>query len=158
MQSSRGTEGGERREGFVSRGSGTEREARGGERREGAVLGLKEMWGRGCWVTEKEARGERREGFVSRGSKEQRVRSYQDKTTVESSSNQANVSLQSPRLLPQYNQESIREKPVEEKVIALERSDSERSRTPFLGFLKEEEAHILVAKEAAKDLGNSPTN
>ena len=36
MQSSRGTEGGERREGFVSRGSGTEREARGGERREGA--------------------------------------------------------------------------------------------------------------------------
>lgn len=46
---------------------------------------------------------------------------------------------------------------MEEKVIALERSDSERSRTPFLGFLKEEEAHVLVAKAAAKDLGNSPT-
>ncbi|KAB5537894.1 hypothetical protein DKX38_015427 [Salix brachista] len=59
----------------------------------------------------------------------------------------ANVSLQNPRLLPQYNQESIREKQVEEKVIALERSDSERSRTPFLGFLKEEEAHVLVAKD-----------
>ena len=60
MQSSRGTEGlrearGERRQCFVSRGSGTEREARGGERREGDVLGLKKKCGeeaagllRGC--------------------------------------------------------------------------------------------------------------
>ncbi|KAJ6324124.1 hypothetical protein OIU76_011425 [Salix suchowensis] len=62
-------------------------------------------------------------------SKDRRVRSYQDKNTVESSSNQANVSLQSPRLLPQYNKESIREKPVEEKVIALERSEVEVKNT-----------------------------
>jgi hypothetical protein len=92
---------------------------------------------------------------------------YQDKTTIESSSNQAKVSLQSPRLLPHYNQESLRAKPVEEKVITLERSDSEKSRTPSLGFLKVEEAHVLVtptkqdnhaaAKKAAKDLWNSRT-
>ncbi|KAL3578111.1 hypothetical protein D5086_019615 [Populus alba] len=92
---------------------------------------------------------------------------YQDKTTIESSSNQANVRLQSPRLLPHYNQESLRAKPVEEKVITLERSDSEKSGTPSLGFLKEEEAHVLVtptkqdnhaaAKKAAKDLWSSRT-
>ncbi|XP_011030613.1 PREDICTED: uncharacterized protein LOC105130006 [Populus euphratica] len=92
---------------------------------------------------------------------------YQDKTTIERSSNQANVSLQSPRLLPHYNQESLRAKPGEEKVITPERSNSEKSRTSPLGFLKEEEAHVLVtptkqdnhaaAKKAAKDLWNSRT-
>lgn len=93
---------------------------------------------------------------------------YQDKTTVESLSDQSDVSLQSPHLLSQCSQETLRALPVEENVIALERSDSEKSRTPFLGFLKEdEEAHAVVtpkkqdnhaaAKKTTKDLWNSPT-
>jgi hypothetical protein len=93
---------------------------------------------------------------------------YQDKITVESLSDQSDVSLQSPHLLSQCSQETLRALPVEEKVIALERSDSEKSRTPFLGFLKEdEEAHAVVtpkkqdnhaaAKKTTKDLWNSPT-
>jgi hypothetical protein len=93
---------------------------------------------------------------------------YQDKITVESLSDQSDVSLQSPHLLSQCSQETRRALPVEEKVIALERSDSEKSRTPFLGFLKEdEEAHAVVtpkkqdnhaaAKKTTKDLWNSPT-
>lgn len=93
---------------------------------------------------------------------------YQDKITVESLSDQSDVSLQSPHLLSQCSQETLRALPVEEKVIALERSDSEKSRTPFLGFLKEDEAaHAVVtpkkqdnhaaAKKTTKDLWNSPT-
>ncbi|XP_011027321.1 PREDICTED: uncharacterized protein LOC105127635 isoform X3 [Populus euphratica] len=93
---------------------------------------------------------------------------YQDKTTVESLSDQSDVSLQSPHLLSQCSHETLRALSVEENVIALERSDSEKSRTPFLGFLKEdEEAHAVVtpkkqdnhaaAKKTTKDLWNSPT-
>ncbi|KAL3582498.1 hypothetical protein D5086_016830 [Populus alba] len=93
---------------------------------------------------------------------------YQDKTTVESLSDQSDVSLQSPHLLSQCSQETLRALPLEESVITLERSDSEKSRTPFLGFLKEdEEAHAVVtpkkqdnhaaAKKTTKDLWNSPT-
>ncbi|KAJ6321681.1 hypothetical protein OIU77_011702 [Salix suchowensis] len=80
---------------------------------------------------------------------------YQDKTAIQS--------LSEP-----YSQESRGALPVEEKAITLERSDSEKSRTPFLGFLKEdEEAHAVVtpekkdnhaaAKKTTKDLWSSPT-
>jgi putative N-acetylmannosamine-6-phosphate epimerase len=48
---------------------------------------------------------------------------------------------------------------MEEKVITLERSDSEKSRTPFIGFLKEEEeeAQIVVTpqkQEVTRELCN----
>uniref|UniRef100_A0A6N2MR59 Uncharacterized protein n=1 Tax=Salix viminalis TaxID=40686 RepID=A0A6N2MR59_SALVM len=70
---------------------------------------------------------------------------YQDKTAIQSLSDPSDVILQSPHLLSQYSQESRGALPVEEKAITLERSDSEKSRTPFLGFLKEdEEAHAVV--------------
>lgn len=92
---------------------------------------------------------------------------YQDKTAIQSLSDPSDVILQSPHLLSQYSQESRGALPVEEKAITLERSDSEKSRTPFLGFLKEdEEAHAVVtpekkdnhaaAKKTAKDLWSSP--
>ncbi|CAK7327140.1 unnamed protein product [Dovyalis caffra] len=92
---------------------------------------------------------------------------YQDKITTESSSKQADVRLQSPHLLSQHNEEALRPMAVEEKVITPERSDSEKSRTPFLGFMKEDdEAHVIVTpkeqdnhaapEKAAKDLWNSP--
>ncbi|KAJ6689327.1 hypothetical protein OIU85_005704 [Salix viminalis] len=93
---------------------------------------------------------------------------YQDKTAIQSLSDPSDVILQSPHLLSQYSQESRGALPVEEKAITLERSDSEKSRTPFLGFLKEdEEAHAVVtpekkdnhaaAKKTTKDLWSSPT-
>ncbi|KAJ6351306.1 hypothetical protein OIU78_007260 [Salix suchowensis] len=93
---------------------------------------------------------------------------YQDKTAIQSLSEPSDVILQSPHLLSQYSQESRGALPVEEKAITLERSDSEKSRTPFLGFLKEdEEAHAVVtpekkdnhaaAKKTTKDLWSSPT-
>ncbi|KAF9677652.1 hypothetical protein SADUNF_Sadunf08G0129800 [Salix dunnii] len=93
---------------------------------------------------------------------------YQDKTAIQSLSDPSDVSLQSPHLLSQYSQESRGALRVEEKVVTLERSDSEKSKTPFLGFLKEdEEAHVVVtpkkqdnhaaAKKTTKDLWSSPT-
>nr|POF08365.1 hypothetical protein CFP56_77902 [Quercus suber] len=58
--------------------------------------------------------------------------------------------------------------PVEEKVITLERCDSEKSKTPFLGFLKEEEEaqfvvtpqkqeNHAVSKKATRELCNLST-
>ncbi|KDP40248.1 hypothetical protein JCGZ_02246 [Jatropha curcas] len=99
----------------------------------------------------------------------------QDKNTIEGLSNQnqaSDGSLQDPLLQAQYGQGSdkCQEMPAEEKVITLERSDSEKSRTPFLGFLKEdEEPHHLVvipkkkdkksaAKKGTKDQWNSSCN
>lgn len=95
---------------------------------------------------------------------------YQDKTTIDSLSSQADVSLLNSLLHDQHVKQSLEHQamPVEKKMITLERSDSEKSRTPFLGFLKEdEEAHVAVTpnkqdnlaaeKKATKDLWNSPS-
>lgn len=89
---------------------------------------------------------------------------FQDKAAMESSSSkQADVSLGNPVVLHVgYNQEALQYqfKAMEEKVITLERSDSEKSRTPFIGFLKEEEeeeAQIVVTpqkQEATRELCN----
>ncbi|GLT78637.1 hypothetical protein SLA2020_501660 [Shorea laevis] len=66
---------------------------------------------------------------------------FQDKATIERSPNQADVPSAKPVVNVKNEQDSFpyEEIPVEEKVVALERSYSEKSRTPFLGFLKDEE-------------------
>ncbi|KAF2313908.1 hypothetical protein GH714_020472 [Hevea brasiliensis] len=66
---------------------------------------------------------------------------HEDKNAIEGLPIQADVSLQNSLPQAQYGQESLKYQamPVEEKVITLERNDSEKSRTPFLGFLKEDE-------------------
>ncbi|XVF63022.1 hypothetical protein PTKIN_Ptkin09bG0055400 [Pterospermum kingtungense] len=67
---------------------------------------------------------------------------YQDKTTIESIPSQADVTEpEKPASDTEYAKNSLHYEPmaVEEKVVTLERSDSEKSKTPFLGFLKEEE-------------------
>ncbi|XVF38310.1 hypothetical protein REPUB_Repub20aG0090200 [Reevesia pubescens] len=73
---------------------------------------------------------------------------YQDKTTIESFSSQAYVTDPGkPVANTEYGKNSLQYEAmsVEEKVVTLERSDSEKSKTPFLGFLKEEEAdHMLI--------------
>ncbi|OMO99637.1 hypothetical protein COLO4_13184 [Corchorus olitorius] len=77
---------------------------------------------------------------------------YQDKTTIDDSfSSQADhVTLGKVTVSnTEYKENSFQYEEamqVEEKVVTLERSDSEKSKTPFLGFLKEEEeeAQLLV--------------
>ncbi|OMO54712.1 hypothetical protein CCACVL1_27653 [Corchorus capsularis] len=77
---------------------------------------------------------------------------YQDKTTIDDSfSSQADhVALgKVTESKTEYKENSFHYEEamqVEEKVVTLERSDSEKSKTPFLGFLKEEEeeAQLLV--------------
>ncbi|XVE81700.1 hypothetical protein DITRI_Ditri15bG0086700 [Diplodiscus trichospermus] len=67
---------------------------------------------------------------------------YQDKTTNESFTSQADVSDHGkPVADTEYGKNSLQYEamPVGDKVVTLERSDSEKSKTPFLGFLKEEE-------------------
>ncbi|GLT99506.1 hypothetical protein SLE2022_169430 [Rubroshorea leprosula] len=66
---------------------------------------------------------------------------FQNKATIERSPNQADVPSAKPVVNVKNEQDSFpyEEIPVEEKVVALERSYSEKSRTPFLGFLKDEE-------------------
>ncbi|POO02061.1 hypothetical protein TorRG33x02_018450 [Trema orientale] len=79
---------------------------------------------------------------------------YQDKAPIQSSPSQDDVSLGDPLRLNGYDpvltqyQAMPLPLPVEEKVVKLERSDSEKSKTPFLGFLKEEEeAHVVVTPQ-----------
>lgn len=74
---------------------------------------------------------------------------FHDKATMDSSSSQqADITLGNPVVQVGYkcNQHILQYQamPVEEKVITLERSDSEKSKTPFLGFLKEEEEAQFV--------------
>ncbi|XP_022722860.1 myb-like protein X isoform X2 [Durio zibethinus] len=67
---------------------------------------------------------------------------YQDKTTIESFSGQADVADPGkPVANTEYGKNSSQYEamPVEEKVVTLETSDSEKSKTPFPGFSKEEE-------------------
>lgn len=86
---------------------------------------------------------------------------YQDKAAIQSSPGQDDVSLAAPLTLNGYTTQDDQAMPVEDKVVTLERSDSEKSKTPFLGFLKEdEEAHIVVKpqkqiKESTKELRRS---
>ncbi|XP_075656103.1 uncharacterized protein LOC142626193 [Castanea sativa] len=97
---------------------------------------------------------------------------FQDKATMESSSGQTDVSLGNPvaHVGYKHNQHMLQYQamPVEEKVITLERSDSEKSKTPFLGFLKEEEEtqfvvtpqkqeNHAVSKKATRELCNLST-
>ncbi|XP_021291802.1 uncharacterized protein LOC110422277 isoform X2 [Herrania umbratica] len=72
---------------------------------------------------------------------------YQDKPTIDSFSSQADDTLGKPLANTEHGKNSLQYEamPVEEKVVTLERSDSEKSKTPFLGFLREEEeAHMLI--------------
>lgn len=68
---------------------------------------------------------------------------FQDKTTIESIASQGGVTDVSgkPAADTEYAKNSLQYEAMaaEEKVVTLERSDSERSKTPFLGLLKEEE-------------------
>ena len=85
---------------------------------------------------------------------------YQDKAPIQSSPSQDDVSLGDPlrlngcdQVLTQYQEMPL---PVEEKVVKLERSDSEKSKTPFLGFLKEdEEGHIVVTPQKHSSNGSA---
>ena len=68
---------------------------------------------------------------------------YQDKATIETS--RSCEDIVNTLTLNGYSAEE-QAMPVAEKVVRLERSDSEKSKTPFLGFLKEdEEANVVVA-------------
>ncbi|XP_017975924.1 PREDICTED: uncharacterized protein LOC18603083 isoform X5 [Theobroma cacao] len=73
---------------------------------------------------------------------------YQDKPTIDSFSSQAaDDTLGKPLANTEHGKNSLHYEamPVEEKVVTLERCDSEKSKTPFLGFLREEEeAHMLI--------------
>lgn len=72
---------------------------------------------------------------------------YHDKTATEDFSGEQDVSLGSPIARAQ-DKLQCHAMPVEEKVVRMERSDSDKLKTPFLGFLKEEgEAPIIVTPQ-----------
>ncbi|KAF5466055.1 hypothetical protein F2P56_016013 [Juglans regia] len=94
----------------------------------------------------------------------------QEKDTTESSSSQADVNIGNSVEYVGYNKDVLQYESmaVEEKVIKLERRESEKSRTPFLGFLKEEEEarivvtpqkqeNIAAAEKATRELCDSST-
>ncbi|XP_022760200.1 midasin-like [Durio zibethinus] len=73
----------------------------------------------------------------------------QDKTTIESFSSQADVTDPGkPVANAEYGKNSLEYEAiaVEEKVVTIEGSDSDKSKTPFLGFLKDDEEadHMLI--------------
>ncbi|KAJ4722550.1 serine-aspartate repeat-containing protein F isoform X2 [Melia azedarach] len=77
---------------------------------------------------------------------------YQDKTAIEDFSSEADLSLGNAAANTQFNQNPLQcqavPEPVAEKVVRMERSDSDKLKTPFLGFLKEEEeARIIVTPQ-----------
>ncbi|EXC16765.1 hypothetical protein L484_013346 [Morus notabilis] len=76
---------------------------------------------------------------------------YQDKAEIQSSPSQDEISLGTPLTVNGYSTQD-QAMPLEEKVVTLERSDSDKSKSPFLGFLKEEEeAHIVVTPQKQKE-------
>lgn len=95
---------------------------------------------------------------------------YQDKAAIQILPSHGDVNFGNSVTNTGYDQMDMSKHqavPVEEKVVTLERSDSEKSRTPFLGFLKEdEEAHIVATpykqenysgiEKPTKDLYKSP--
>ncbi|KAK0607170.1 hypothetical protein LWI29_010683 [Acer saccharum] len=85
---------------------------------------------------------------------------YQDKTAIEDFSTQAYISLGNSIEHTHNGQDKdmldTQAMPVEEKVVRMERSDSEKSKTPFLGFLKEEEeVHILITPQKQDNNNNA---
>ncbi|TYI38640.1 hypothetical protein ES332_A02G042200v1 [Gossypium tomentosum] len=85
---------------------------------------------------------------------------FQDKTTIESFSTQAEEKANTENGENPSQYESMA---TEEKAVTLERSDSEKSRTPFLGFLKEDEEeadehNMLMEKNPKKQGNQSATN
>ncbi|KAK3190159.1 hypothetical protein Dsin_029720 [Dipteronia sinensis] len=85
---------------------------------------------------------------------------YQDKTAIEDFSTQAYISLGNSIEQTHNGQDNdmldTQAMPVEEKVVRMERSDSEKSKTPFLGFLKEEEeVHILITPQKQDNNNNA---
>lgn len=76
---------------------------------------------------------------------------YQDKAEIKSSPSQDEISLGNPLTVSGYSTQD-QAMLLEEKVVTLERSDSDKSKSPFLGFLKEEEeAHIVVTPQKQKE-------
>ncbi|KAI9089744.1 hypothetical protein K1719_029037 [Acacia pycnantha] len=70
---------------------------------------------------------------------------HQAKTATESLSNQSGLNLNKPCAECEERILQHEEMPVEEKIVTMERSYSEKFHAPFLGLLKEEEeAHLLV--------------
>ncbi|TXG72140.1 hypothetical protein EZV62_000719 [Acer yangbiense] len=85
---------------------------------------------------------------------------YQDKTAIEDFSTQAYISLGNSIEHTHNGQDKdmldTQAMPVEEKVVRMERSDSEKSKNPFLGFLKEEEeVHILITPQKQVNNNNA---
>ncbi|XP_060959672.1 uncharacterized protein LOC115722117 [Cannabis sativa] len=87
---------------------------------------------------------------------------YHDKASVQGLPSQDNVSLVDPvklnghdQVMTQYHPMPL-PLPMVETVVKLERSDSEKSKTPFLGFLKEEEeVHIVVTSQQHSTNGSA---
>eukprot|EP00261_Vitis_vinifera_P019500 XP_010649975.1 PREDICTED: uncharacterized protein LOC104879263 isoform X4 [Vitis vinifera] len=91
---------------------------------------------------------------------------YHDKTVTGTLSRGVDVNFRNP--VGEYGPDSVQYQamPVEEDSLKLEKSDSEKSRTPFLSFLKEEEeaclvvsqqnqATVVAEKKAAEEVWNS---
>ncbi|KAL5782720.1 hypothetical protein ACOSP7_007749 [Xanthoceras sorbifolium] len=86
---------------------------------------------------------------------------YQDKTAIGDFSTQAYISLGNNSI--EHTQDGqdnttleYQAMPVEEKVVWIERSDSEKSKTPSLGFLKEEEeTRMLMITPQNQDNNNT---
>lgn len=73
---------------------------------------------------------------------------YQENSTLQSLPCQPDVSRGNPTTQNGYDQEV----PLEEKIVKLERIDSEKLKTPFLGFLREEEEVNTVVKPHKQDI------
>ncbi|KAK9289160.1 hypothetical protein L1049_017634 [Liquidambar formosana] len=81
---------------------------------------------------------------------------YQDRTAAGSVSSRVGARTRSPVAETEYNLDPLQNQAmaVQEKG-KLERSDSERSRTPFLSLMKEqEEAHLVVTPQKNDSLGD----
>ncbi|KAJ7979968.1 dentin sialophosphoprotein-like [Quillaja saponaria] len=78
---------------------------------------------------------------------------YQDKTEKESLSRQIDLSLVNVTPNTKCSQETLHYEamPVEEKTVTSERSYSEKPKTPFLGFLKEEEKGNMLLTQQKQD-------
>ncbi|XP_054821041.1 uncharacterized protein LOC129319955 [Prosopis cineraria] len=81
---------------------------------------------------------------------------HQGKTATESLSNQSILNLMPCTEYEQRVVQHEEEMPVEEKIVTMERSYSEKFHAPFLGLLKEEEeAHLLVMPKKQENQAGS---
>lgn len=85
------------------------------------------------------------------------ARTEESHNAIEDFSTQTDVSLGNGIAYVDYGEDKhvYQAMPAEEKVITMERIDSDKSKTPFLGFLKEEEEAHLLATPQEKDSNNS---